>query len=396
MTKNKAGLIRKAGLACGCSIAALAATPAQAQLVCLNSPLGVLECGTADPAGTVNLPGVLQPVTVQLPDTFATASSILVDSTGPIVLNGDIVATTLLDNQPALDLTSDANIFAHVTTLATDGNNSPAALLRAVDGVVLVADDTVTTVGDFSNGIDISAASVDVTLDGLSTAGIESDGVQIVALSGPATLNANLIETLGSGSTDAILRAAGDIGVNVGVLRSGGDQALGLDLQSDATACAVLGAGSCDVNAIVGSITTDGFGSIGALVVAAGDTDLAIDALQTNGDEAAGLDLSADPAACVALGVGSCDTAFTVNNSDHQRRAFAGRGRARGGRYRRQRRRAAHQWRRCYRPRPSERSDSLRDSRRRSVRNFVQRGPTDHLGRWRDRRASARGRSDDS
>lgn len=76
----------------------------------------------------------------------------------------------------------------------------------------------------------------------------------------------------------------------------------------------MLGAGSCDVEAIVGNITTEGFGSIGGLVVAAGDIDVAVDALQTGGDEAAGLDLSADPTVCAALGTGGCGTAFTVTN----------------------------------------------------------------------------------
>src|SRR5690349_13881098 len=106
MTKKNAGLIRKAGLACGCSIAALASTPAPAQLVCVPNPLGVLDCGTSDPAGTINLPALAQPVTVLLPDPFASTASVLIDSTGPITLDGDIVVDTLLDNQPALDLTS--------------------------------------------------------------------------------------------------------------------------------------------------------------------------------------------------------------------------------------------------------------------------------------------------
>ena len=52
------------------------ATPSQAQVVCLPSPLGVLECGTTDPDGTIDLPGVLQPVTVLLPDPFASTATV--------------------------------------------------------------------------------------------------------------------------------------------------------------------------------------------------------------------------------------------------------------------------------------------------------------------------------
>lgn len=240
MQKN-ISVIRKAGLACGCSLAALAITPAQAQVVCLPTPLGVIECGTTDPTGTIDLPGAPLPVTALFPNPFASTATVLIDSTGPIILDGDINVTTLLDNQPALDLTSDADIFAHVTALSTQGDNRTGALLRAADDAVLVVDEAVTTVGDFSDGINITAGTVVVTVDEVRTVGVESDGVELVALSGPATLNANLIETLGSGSTAAILRAAGDIGVNIGVLRTEGDQALGLDLQSDAAACAVLG-----------------------------------------------------------------------------------------------------------------------------------------------------------
>lgn len=63
--------------------------------------LGVLECGTTDPDGVIDLPAVLQPVTVLLPDPFASTTTVLIDSTGPVVLGGDILVTTLLDNQPA-------------------------------------------------------------------------------------------------------------------------------------------------------------------------------------------------------------------------------------------------------------------------------------------------------
>ena len=302
----------KAALAGGTALAAVLSTPAAAQAVCTTT-LGLLSCTT--PSGPV-------PVVVQAPQlpitlpggTTTTATTIAVQSPEPILLDLAAAATSTTTDLPALTLDSAADINAQIDALTTNATGATGVLLTAVDDVVLVADDTITTLGAASDGINITAGTVSVTADQIQTVGVDSNGVELVALEGPATLNASLIDTLGDGSTDAILRAAGDIGVNVGVLRSGGDQALGLDLQSDATACAVLGAGSCDVNAVVNSITTDGFGSIGALVVAAGDTDLTVDVLQTGGDEAAGLDLSADPDACIALGVGACDTAFTVNN----------------------------------------------------------------------------------
>lgn len=306
--------VKIAALAGTSSLAVLLGNPASAQTICVNSPLGLLNCSPAGPDASVALPGLTQPVTVTLPDQFETTSPISAVSTQPITIVTQGVTTVTTTAQPALNLATDADIVAQVTGLNTTGNNAPGALLRTLDDVILIVDDSVTTVGNMSDGINITAGTINVTVDEVTTAGVDSDGVELVALSGPASLDADVIETLGDGSTDAIIRAAGDINVNVGVLRTEGDQALGLDLRGDAQACAVLGAGSCDIDAIVGNITTDGFGSIGALVVAAGDTDLDIDVLQTGGDQAAGLDLSADPVACLAVGVGGCDTAFTVDN----------------------------------------------------------------------------------
>ena len=307
--------------AVGCtSILAMTSAPAAAQVVCATDLAGVLNCDAPTPApptppsGTINLNALVQPVVVALPPNFESTVTALIDTTGPITITGDAVIDTVLDNEPALDLTSGADINAQVRRLTTIGDNSTGALLQAVDGVVLTVDDLVSTLGDNSDGVNIQAGNASVTLDEVQTAGVNAQGVEIVTVSGPATLDASLIEALGTGSTAAFLTAAGGIGVDVGVLRTGGDQALGLNLQSDPAVCATLGAGSCDIDAVVGTITTDGFGSIGALVTAAGATTLSADVIQTNGIEAAGIDLRADPTACVALGVGSCDQAFTVNN----------------------------------------------------------------------------------
>ena len=313
----------KSALASGTSLAALTVapaslailtTPASAQVVCITSPLNVLDCTPANSTAPVVLTGQTQPVTITLPDVYNDATTLEVASTGPIDLTSSGVASVATATGPALDLTSGADINARITTLSTAGDGAAGAVLLAADDAILIVDDTVTTTGNGADGINVTAGSAAVTLGDTRTAGVDSDGVEIVTLSGPGTINANLIETLASGSTDAIARSAGDINLNAGVLRSGGDQALGFDLQSQPGACAVLGAGSCDVNAVVGNITTDGFGSIGGLVVAAGRTDVALDTLQTGGDEAAGLDLSADPTACTAIGTGGCGTAFTVNN----------------------------------------------------------------------------------
>lgn len=263
MKKVYNAIVVRAALAGGTSALALMASPAQAQTVCTTLLGGVLDCTTTAPTDPVSLTGITQPLTVNLPDLFTTIATVDLQSTGDVILDATGSAIVNATNQPALQIISGADIQAQVTALSTSGNNATGALLQAVDSAILVVDETVTTLGDFSDGINVTAGTVDVTVDEVSTAGIESDGVELIAVSGPATLNANLIETLGSGSTDAILRAAGDIAVNVGVLRSGGDQALGLDLQTDATACAILGAGSCDIGAVVGSITTEASAQLG-------------------------------------------------------------------------------------------------------------------------------------
>ncbi|MEL7691483.1 hypothetical protein [Citromicrobium bathyomarinum] len=311
--------IKLAAIGCTSAIA-LNATPSSAQVACTTDLLGVLNCTAPTPApptppsGTIDLDAFVQPVVVALPPEFESTVGALINTSGPITITGDAVIDTLLDDEPALELISGADIDAQVGRLTTIGDNSTGALLRAVDGVILSVDDLVSTLGDNSDGVNIQAGEATVSLDEVRTVGVNSQGVEIVTVSGPAVLNANLIETIGTGSTAAFLTAAGQIGLDVGLLRTQGDQALGLNLQSDPALCATLGAGSCDIDAVVGTITTDGFGSIGALVTAAGETTLTADVIQTNGIEAAGIDLRADPTACVALGVGSCDQAFTVNN----------------------------------------------------------------------------------
>lgn len=153
---------------------------------------------------------------------------------------------------------------------------------------------------------------VDATAGRLTTTGNDADGADLVSLAGPATLNASGIATAGDRSDGALIRAAGSINLAADVVQTSGARALGLDLATNPTACVALGAGACSINGTVGSLTTNGAGSLGVLADAAGPTNLHLDALQTGGADAAGLDLASDPAACAVLGKGNCGTAFTV------------------------------------------------------------------------------------
>lgn len=308
--KTKALLSTAVFTAFGVGIAA----PAAAQS-CTPPLLGVVTCPGDDNSIVVDLTTGADDLVVELGEDFETLTTVSVTS----LLGGDITIDTLSSavietvDEPGLLVDSTGAIDAQITSITTEGDGATGALLRAVDDVIFVADDTISTTGDLADGINIEGSSVSVTSNAVRTEGEDSDGVELVALDGPLSLDADTIETEGGLSSATILRAAGDIDANVGVLRTGGDQALGADISSDAAACVLLGQNGCDVTFAADEITTEGFGSIGALVSAAGDTDIAIDVLQTSGDQAAGLDLSADPAACVALGVGACDTAFTVN-----------------------------------------------------------------------------------
>src|SRR6476619_1510543 len=112
-------ILTKAAFTGSVSLIAIMSTPAAAQAVCVTTPLGVLDCAPDGPTAVVNLPGQVTPVTVTSPDTYTAVGTLLVDATGPVTVNADALISTVLDNQPALDLTSDANIFAQVNALST-------------------------------------------------------------------------------------------------------------------------------------------------------------------------------------------------------------------------------------------------------------------------------------
>lgn len=299
------------------------ATPLQAQTSCLPIVGIDIVCGgggaPADPAIPVlNLPPIVGPVTVVLGDGFQSPRTVNLTTLGAAAdVTIDAVGSAVIDTvgEPGLTVDSAGAITARITAISTAGDGASGAILRAVDDVIFTVDDLVTTTGDNAPGIDIQGSSVTLNSNIIRTSGDNSNGVQLVSLDGPVNLDGNLIETNGDLSTAALVRAAGDVNVNVGVLQTQGSRAIGLDIATDPAACVLLGTGGCDVTAAADRITTNGFGGIGALVSGAtGVTTINLDVLETNGDEAAGLNLSADPVVCATLGAGACDQNFTVGS----------------------------------------------------------------------------------
>ncbi len=297
-----------------------AATPAQGQSLCV--PLLGLGNVCVPPSGTAGTPAPLAPVSALGP-VVATldggargATTLDLTSLGTAA---DVTLTTLggtaittLD-RPGVLINSAGTVTAQVDSIATSGDGATGALLRAVDRVVFTADDIVSTLGAAAPALDVEGGTISVDGDVFETAGADSPGVELISLTGPITLDADAIRTDGDRSTAALLRSAGNVGVNVGVLRTQGSQALGLDIGTNPATCVLLGNGGCDVTAAADSITTGGFGGIGALVSAAtGLTTIDVDVLQTGGDEAAGLSLATDAAVCAVLGAGACDQRFSV------------------------------------------------------------------------------------
>jgi len=327
--------------------------PAQAQSVCTPNTLGVVVCtGTpalppvtvpANPAAPVAAPAAptvpaaptapvapiapvasvldiaasLTPVAVTLQDGFQSPGTVGITTLVPgsnvdISALGSAAINTV--NQPGLVVNSAGGINAQITNITTAGDGATGALLRAADDVVFVGDGAVSTAGANAPAIDAQGRSVAVTFNALSTVGDNADGAVLNSLNGPTSLTADLITTNGNLSDGAVLRAAGDNTLQGGAIRTGGTDALAFNVSNDAAACVLLGAGGCTNSVNLNEVTTNGFGGVGGLVTAAGTTSVNIGALRTGGDQAAGLNLSTDPAACVALGVGSCGTAFTVQN----------------------------------------------------------------------------------
>lgn len=288
-------------------------TQAQAQNICSVLP-GITNCNVD--SDTIASP--LAPVTGALDITVASTAdllgSVIADATGAVTLVANTNILSNADNAPALSLTSDDAINATAQSLTTSGANATAALLRAGAGVTLQALGPIATTGSDADGINVLSSSLDLTAGVVQTLGANANGLEVVTLDGPITLDLDLIDTSGDGANGALLNAIGNIDLDIGVLRTSGGQALGLNLSTDPTACAALGAGSCDINGVIGTLTTQGPGSIGVLVNAAAATTLGIDVLQTNGNDAAGIDLTTAPQACAVIGAGNCGTDFTIGN----------------------------------------------------------------------------------
>ena len=295
------------------------ATPVEAQTVCLPLVGSNIVCSgpgaptTPPPLLDVTAPsgpitatlgnGFVSPDTVRL-TTLGTAADVTINALGTAAIN------TI--NQPGLVVNSTGNINGRISPIATSGNGASGAVLRAADNAIFTSDDIITTVGNDAPGLDVRGNTVNINSSVIRTAGANSNGAQLVSLNGPINLDADAIDTSGDNSTATLLRSTGNVNLRAGVLQTQGSRALGVDIASDPAACVLLGRNGCSVTAAADQITTNGFGGIGALVAAAGPTTVNVGALQTGGDEAAGLNLAASPTACVVLGAGACDTNFTV------------------------------------------------------------------------------------
>lgn len=234
-------------------------------------------------------------------------------ATGDILIDG-LGATLTTAGVPGLAAVADGSVTATVLDVTTTGDAAPGILIDALD-VDLVTGGLVSTTGDDSAAISItSGGPVTVNSALLNTAGVGSNGVEIISVSGPTLLNADVIDTTGDQSLGALVQAAGDVDVDIGVLRTDGAEAAGVSLTTDPAACVVLGTGACDINGVIGDIATGGLLAPGALARAAGDIGLDVGVLRTAGDEAVGLDLATSPTACATLGPGGCDTAFSVGD----------------------------------------------------------------------------------
>ncbi|MBA3512510.1 hypothetical protein [Sphingomonas sp.] len=273
-----------------------------------------MMCGAAWAAPTgaaLVLPSAAQAQTICAPDVGNLIECVDVVTTA----TGTFNSGTAVVPGPGLTATSASDLIVNVTgDITTTGDNQPGVLLIAVDDLIFTMDGTVTTLGDNSDGVNLTGATVTADLGDVFTSGLDSDGVEILATGGGIDLDVDVVETDGDLSGATILRGEGDINLTADTLTTNGINAAAIDISVDPAVCVTLAPGECDITAAAENVTTNGFGSIGALIVAAGDTDVTIGVLETNGDQAAGLDLSADPTACVILGEGACDTAFTVGS----------------------------------------------------------------------------------
>ncbi|MGF1550306.1 MAG: autotransporter outer membrane beta-barrel domain-containing protein [Sphingomonadaceae bacterium] len=306
--------------------AVFAAAPAAAQDACLDLGGGVIECsaplpppggsppGTPPTNGSIDVTGSADPLDVTLEDGFV--------SNGPFNLGTlagadiDIVSegvSTVEGTTSGVTADSGRNLTARISNISTAGDGATGAALSAADDLVFVSDGLVSTAGASAPAIVASGESVTLDLDEVRTSGPDAAGVETFSAGGPTSVTFNLVETGGDGSPGVKIEGSGDNNLQGNAIRTQGTDAAAFEISNDAAACVILGAGGCDNTVAVDEVTTDGFGSTGGLISSAGNSDVSIGVLRTEGDQAAGLDISNDPTACVALGVGQCDTAFTVD-----------------------------------------------------------------------------------
>ena len=228
---------------------------------------------------------------------------------------GTVNAGTTIVTGPGLTASSATDFIANVTgQITTTGDNEPGSLLTAVDNLIFTLNGSITTLGANSPGANLTGGSLTIDLGDVTTQGVNANGVQVLSTSGPASITVNDVQTQGDGSNALLITGVGDINLQANAISTNGINAAAIDIQSNPAACVLLGAGGCDVTAAAENVTTNGFCGIGALIAAAGDTTVNIGVLQTNGDQAAGLSLSVDPTVCAILGQGACDTAFNVGS----------------------------------------------------------------------------------
>lgn len=301
------------------------ATPASAQVVVppvvvppVVVPPVVLDPIVVEPtspvtSGAIVITNATDPLDVTLADGFVSNGPVTLGTIGDADVNlvSDGV-TSITSTGPGLTIISGSGINAQVTNITTAGDGAIGAALTAVDEVIFTSDGTISTTGANSDALAIQGSTITANLNAVQTTGPNSNGVQTFATDGPTNVTFDTIDTSGDLSSATVLRGTGDINLTGTAISTGGTDAAAFDISNDAAACILLGAGGCDNTVTVDSVTTDGFGGIGGLVTATGDTTVNIGVLRTGGDEAAGLSLSNNPQACVVLGAGGCDTAFTV------------------------------------------------------------------------------------
>jgi outer membrane autotransporter protein len=282
---------------------------ARSRQLCSTAMALLLGAGLASAQAVSVQAQVIGDITQVLPAGPSAALDLA--ATGDILIDG-VDAIVTATGLPGVSAIADGSVTATVLDVTTTGGSAPGVLIDAAE-VDLVTGGLVSTTGDDSAAVSITSGGP-VTVDSalLNTAGVGSNGVEIVSVSGPTLLDADVIDTTGDRSLGALVQAAGDVDVDIGVLRTEGAEAAGVSLTTDPAACVVLGTGACDINGTLGDIATGGLLAPGALVRAAGDIGLDVGVLRTAGDEAVGLDLATSPTACATLGPGGCDTAFSV------------------------------------------------------------------------------------